>query len=210
MTRRSLSRRSQTVLLRTGLTLIELLVVLFIISVLIGLLLPAVMSARSKALTTACENNVRQLGFALYQYINTSKRFPEPNRWTIDVLKFIEEWPLADELSGIIPKGAAYGRPPLFRCAAQADPDSTVPGARVCHYLLTVDRPVLRHKPDRVQWMLHDRENLSELSEEDKLDPWYVGPEISFKEQLELFTKKNGPHSGGAFFDHGGQVHGLD
>ena len=207
MTRRSFSYCRRTFVRSRGVTLIELLVVLFIISVLIGLLLPAVMSARSKALTTSCQNHVRQLGFALSQYISTSKRFPEPNCWTIDVLKFTEEWALADELSGAIPKDAVYNRPPLFRCAAQAEPDSTVPEARVCHYMLTVDRPVRRHKPDRVPWMLHDREK---LTDEDKLDPWYVAPEITFKEQHELFAQKNGPHPGGAFYDHRGQVHGLD
>jgi prepilin-type N-terminal cleavage/methylation domain-containing protein len=187
-----------------GVTLIELLVVIFIIGVLISLLLPAVQSARAKALSTSCQNNVRQLGFALRRFMDTSNRFPDPNHWSIDILKFIEEWELADELSGTIPEGAVYARPPLFLCLAQSDVESRVKDVRVCHYVLTVDRPVPRNKPDRVRWMLHDRE---ELDGNKTYEPWYTAPEMTFAEQLQLFSTNKGPHQAGAFHDHLGGVH---
>jgi len=200
--RRSAQRPESSFRHRTyrGLTLLELLVVLFIISVMAGLLFPAIQSARGTAHATACQNNLRQLGQGLRQCVATSKRFPAPNRWTVDILKWIEEWPLANEFAGGIPKNVELSRPPLYRCPSQPEFDSTVPNARECHYLLAVDR----RDQNRVGWELHDRPI---LSEQDPHHPWFVGPEISFDDQREMFSTMRGPHLSGMFYTNSGTAH---
>ena len=91
---------------RTGFTLVELLVVIAIIATLIGLLLPAVQSAREAARRTQCSNSIRQCGLALHQFVSAKGSLPNSSRppsgangrvsWVTRSLPYMEDRQLAD------------------------------------------------------------------------------------------------------------------
>ncbi|HLW65263.1 MAG TPA: DUF1559 domain-containing protein, partial [Gemmataceae bacterium] len=61
---------------RGGASLVELLACIGIIGILVGLALPAVQSARERALRTACQNNLRQIGLAAQNYADARGTLP--------------------------------------------------------------------------------------------------------------------------------------
>jgi prepilin-type N-terminal cleavage/methylation domain-containing protein/prepilin-type processing-associated H-X9-DG protein len=64
-------------------TLVELVVVIVVITVLAGVLFPAIQAARSSARRLQCTNKMKQIGLAIHNYNAQYNQFP-PSKWGIE------------------------------------------------------------------------------------------------------------------------------
>jgi prepilin-type N-terminal cleavage/methylation domain-containing protein len=168
-----------------GYTLIEILVVLFIISILLALLLPAIQYVRESARRTACQSNLRNLDVA--RRLGMLRKYgkkPPPKMaggWSVGILPLIDEKALASELEknpslkpGEI-SSFAYGRPSVLTCPSAYGGESTVPKVPVAHY---ANIPISSGWGD-VPYGYRE--------------PWLVGPNVLSGD----WSNDGGPHSGG-------------
>ncbi len=65
----------------SGFTLVEMLVVIVIIGIMMGILLPAVQSAREQARRTQCMNNLKQMALACHLHMSAWGYFPLGGCW---------------------------------------------------------------------------------------------------------------------------------
>lgn len=123
-----------------GFALTEVIVVLICVSIMLMILLPAVLQARTAATRVHCQNNLKQLGLALTHYEELHQSFPPgyvfdlghpaASRfgWAAVTLPFLDQQPLATQIQWSQPVDAFENQqcwlraPPVFLCPA--DPQS--------------------------------------------------------------------------------------
>jgi hypothetical protein len=183
---------------RQGTSLIETLVVIAIISLLIGLSLPALNRARQRALELVCKNNLKQINLGVAQLVEIHKRLPTAGNsnfiggWTIEVLPFLDQKNLRDRITpgGTVATAPEFllRQPRILICPARASADPPAgTGMDPVHYVLSTGAT-------RRAFTVSDAPLSMNV-------PWASGPEKNHSEVI----RQIGPHDRGFFVANGFQ-----
>jgi len=129
--------------MNSAFTLIELLVVIAIIAILAAILFPVFAQARDKARQTACLSNTKQMGLAMYQYIqdydetypNGTYKFSAIGGWAAQIYPYVKNVQVYRCLSDYrdvanpvaTDKGSSYGMNSNFATPGVGNNGSTPP-----------------------------------------------------------------------------------
>jgi type II secretory pathway pseudopilin PulG len=184
---------------RRATSIVETLVVIAIIGVLVSMLLPAVQSARRRALEVECKNNLRQINIAIADYSEAHNRLPGPGAngvvggWTIDVLPFLDQRTLQDRsVPGTpisTPPDFLLRQPRILCCPSRRPGDvPTASAMEPSSYIFVPD--------DRRKKLFRVIDAPLEVSV-----PWASGPEMTYGDVV----RQTGPHLRGFFYASGFQ-----
>jgi prepilin-type N-terminal cleavage/methylation domain-containing protein len=182
---------------RRGFTLVELLVVIAIIGVLVALLLPAIQAARESARRSSCQNNLRQIGIGMQNYLAAFQTFPAGQQqlqykgytwaWSSLMLDFFEESAIKQQI--------VFAEGPL------APKNSTIVQRKIAIYLCP---STTRRDPHR-----DDQDRSVDANKNGKWDPGdFMGMlDYSGIEGPSRFTKN--PQTGATYLPDGGVLLGI-
>jgi prepilin-type N-terminal cleavage/methylation domain-containing protein len=127
-------------MVRHGFTLVELLVVIAIIGLLVGMLLPAVQTARETGRRAQCGNNLKQIGLACLALEEATRALP-PSRlwdhsvsWAVLILPYLDEtaeydkWNCTLEYYNLANATARMDPVPVYFCASRNIPRISTSG----------------------------------------------------------------------------------
>jgi len=132
---------------RQGFTLIELLVVISIIGILVGLLLPAVQSAREAGRRAQCQSNMKNVVLAISGYITTKNVFPPAGVF-------------GEDTAGAVPSDKTTGQPLVAESPANSViltwmPGSTTPSGTPMYSWVVPILPYLDSQELYDQWSMY-------------------------------------------------------
>jgi len=139
---------------RSGFTLIETLVIIGVVGILLAILIPAVQSVRESARRATCQNNLRQMAFAIHNHEATHRVLPDLyygtflkqprtaidefhfHSWQTAILPQLEEQALFEQIDLSLPATVVSNQPNLntsvaiFLCPSTSIQNTVVPDIR--------------------------------------------------------------------------------